>query len=604
MANKKIIDIDINDSQFNAFVKKFNAFQEALKETPEAWSAFNKAMKDAEKEAAQAEKQEQKAALQAKKEQQKEAARQAKAAQDSLRDGEKESLRLAREKEKSWREMSKSAGTFAKNVASSTVSILKWAAISGGLGLLGAGGGLFGISSLASSVGGSRRSAQGQGISTAQQKAFGLNFGRYVDAEGNLSRINEAKSDWEKRWAFGAMGIGQPDVERKNAAQLGVEMAIRAKEIFDRGDQSQQYAKSNGLLEFYTMDELRRLHATSMQDLRESGEGYGRDVSRLNLQDDTQKTWQDFSIQLSRAGEQIQNVFVKGLTPLIPQLNKLSDSFAKALSDILQNPKLTKWVDNLGGGIERFSKYLLSDEFQQSADRFVTAIGALADATVGILEFFNVLPSSKKPSAKSSGSMPEPTQDEAKKAGFAPRWWNFNGAFDSDYQKWKKGREGGGAPIASGEQQKYLADLEKKYRLPSGIMDNIWLAESSRGNPKKMLSSAGAQGHFGFMPNTQVEYGLKDPNDFNESADAAARKMRNLLRYFNGDKEKAAAGYSWGEGNVSRQIRTYGDEWKQHLPSETSNYIPQVTRNTGPVVVEIRNNTGGSAIVTTNQLAY
>ena len=123
-----------------------------------------------------------------------------------------------------------------------------------------------------------------------------------------------------------------------------------------------------------------------------------------------------------------------------------------------------------------------------------------------------------------------------------------------------------------------------------------------------MLSPKGAKGHFGFMPDTQAEYGLKDPNNFEESADAAARKLKNLMKHFNGDVEKAVAGYNWGEGNVGKQIKAYGDQWKAHLPSETSGYINQtagsLAPNRVPLIVEIRNNTGGSAIVTTNQVAY
>lgn len=98
--------------------------------------------------------------------------------------------------------------------------------------------------------------------------------------------------------------------------------------------------------------------------------------------------------------------------------------------------------------------------------------------------------------------------------------------------------------------QAILTEKEIEYGLPLGTLDAQWFKESSRG--KNMLSPAGAMGHFGFMPKTAKEYGLKDPNDFMESSDAAARKMRDLLKQYGGDLRMAAAAYNFGQGNLAR----------------------------------------------------
>lgn len=107
-------------------------------------------------------------------------------------------------------------------------------------------------------------------------------------------------------------------------------------------------------------------------------------------------------------------------------------------------------------------------------------------------------------------------------------------------------------PDAKGAQER-LSALETQYGLPRGLLDTVWKTESQRGNPKWMESPAGAQGHFGFMPPTAKEYGLKNPNDFNESSDAAARKMRDLLKQYGGDLEKATSAYNWGQGNLAKK---------------------------------------------------
>lgn len=70
--------------------------------------------------------------------------------------------------------------------------------------------------------------------------------------------------------------------------------------------------------------------------------------------------------------------------------------------------------------------------------------------------------------------------------------------------------------------QELFADLERRYNLPSGYLNRTWQIESASGrnllNPK-----SGAAGHFQFMPRTAEQYGLKNPNDLAQSAEAAAR---------------------------------------------------------------------------------
>ncbi|WP_233959200.1 lytic transglycosylase domain-containing protein [Pectobacterium versatile] len=116
-------------------------------------------------------------------------------------------------------------------------------------------------------------------------------------------------------------------------------------------------------------------------------------------------------------------------------------------------------------------------------------------------------------------------------------------------------------------EQKHLSMLEAKHKLPSGILDNVWDAESSRG--KNLLSPKGAQGPFQFMPATGRDYGLNssgDRMDFHKSSEAAARYLSDLLKMFEGDVKKALAAYNWGPGRV----RDYG---LGRAPKETRDYL-------------------------------
>lgn len=136
-----------------------------------------------------------------------------------------------------------------------------------------------------------------------------------------------------------------------------------------------------------------------------------------------------------------------------------------------------------------------------------------------------------------------------------------------DYRVGSKGAAASAIEVA--QSAKLFQSLEKKYGLPAGVLDAQWLAESGRG--KNMLSPKGAKGHFQFMDATAKQYGLKNPNDLAESADAAARMLRDLLKQNGGNLPAALAAYNWGQGNLAKN--GFGA-----APAETRNYIDQITR--------------------------
>ncbi|EBR2686896.1 lytic transglycosylase domain-containing protein [Salmonella enterica] len=120
--------------------------------------------------------------------------------------------------------------------------------------------------------------------------------------------------------------------------------------------------------------------------------------------------------------------------------------------------------------------------------------------------------------------------------------------------------------------QPKLAQLEEKYNLPPGLLRSVAVTES--GGNQFAVSRAGAMGLFQFMPQTAKEFGLRgnDAFDPEKSADAAARKLGGLMRFFHGDLAKALAAYNWGEGNVQRKGLSAA-------PEETRNYVPRVLAN-------------------------
>jgi Transglycosylase SLT domain len=145
--------------------------------------------------------------------------------------------------------------------------------------------------------------------------------------------------------------------------------------------------------------------------------------------------------------------------------------------------------------------------------------------------------------------------------------------FDSDFKPYAKagqvgtekgrGVKAGNAP--TGENSAMFASLEEKHGLPPGTLDRVWSIESGRG--KNMVSSAGATGHFQFMPATAKEYGLtkEDTYDMSKAAPAAAKKLGGLFSRYGGNAQMALSAYNWGEGNLARQ-------GLERAPAETAAY--------------------------------
>ena len=298
--------------------------------------------------------------------------------------------RAALAADRSMMNMAKSSVAIAKHVAETTYNLAKWAAMAVlGAGLLG-GGGLFGLDRLANSTGSRRRSAQGLGVSSGEAQSFDLNYSRFFDTSSVMENIANAKNNPADRWAFSSMGVD--NVEKRNPAELGVEMAIKAKKIFEEGGQNQQYAEARGLTKFFTLDDLRRLHEMSVQELEDQRKKYYADRQTLQLTDETQKKWQDLSTQLNRAGLTIETILIKKLVTLAEPLGNLSDAFTKAIEKLLDSDRLTVWINNLGRGITWLADYLISPAFSKTLSDFEDNIGTFVTNVMNLGRIiFNVV---------------------------------------------------------------------------------------------------------------------------------------------------------------------------------------------------------------------
>jgi hypothetical protein len=94
-----------------------------------------------------------------------------------------------------------------------------------------------------------------------------------------------------------------------------------------------------------------------------------------------------------------------------------------------------------------------------------------------------------------------------------------------------------------------ISDAASRNGIPPSILAGLIDTESGF-NPSA-ISPVGARGLGQFMPPTAAEFGV-NVNDPVSSIDGAARYLRYLTDYFNGDLEKAIYAYNGGMGNIEK----------------------------------------------------
>lgn len=609
MNAKTIIDVEINEERFDAFKAKFDGFKSDVEKLPGAWGKSETAA-DSLAEGFQSMTASIMAQTALMHEQGKEMDRLEKKeteAEKKRTDAQRREAKFMADTRRSSAKVVEDTKTIAGNVAKTTLNLLKWVTLGGAFtGLLGVGS-LWGLGTLASRVGNDRRTAQGLGVSTGDRQAFGINFGRYVDSDNVLGKVAAAKSDMSQWGAFAAMGVNPAG---KDPAELAIEMQRRAKSVFDAGGGTEQEAGAHGLLNFFTMEDLRRLHATSSKDLDKSETDYGRDRAAFGLSDDTSRKWQEFSMQMSRAGRQIQNVFVDALgDKVVPELTELSVQVAKTVAAFLKGDDFKVWMDKAAEGVKNFAQWLGKQDTQDKLKKFVDGVSLVGEEILAVAEKLKWL-------------IPDKVQTERRnnlveRGGVAGRWLDDHHLWNPLAHPGATPRGGGasaawrvpgsaftapaGAFTAAGGAggQDAISTAARRWGVSEELMRRIYATESNSGrNPG--LSRAGALGPMQFMPDTARQYGVGDRTDLKQSAEGAAHYMADLMKMFQGDLQKAAAAYNWGQGNVQKASARFGADWLSHAPQETQDYVRKTAT---PIQVTVYNNTGGSAAVSVNQVA-
>jgi hypothetical protein len=395
-----IIDIEVRDEQILKFVELMKQQREMVKQLPSEWRAAGGAIADVtgemdelvalyrertelskknreedRKEAAEKAEARETAAAKSKEErnlaqEEREAER---AARKEQAEADQEAADIARQRQRAeedhekkiqafWEKKSQQARAFARDF---------------GLGLIGMGAGLFGLEKLADSVSSNRVAAQQLGISTGEKAAFDLNFGNRFGLDSSfVSKVQDVQADLNQRWQFAGLHL-QNEAATEDHATLSADVIKRAKVLWDEaGPQghNKSWMLGSGLSGFMDFAQWQGIGAHSTAEVNEAADNYARDARRLSVPDADQKSWQDFSIQIQRAGQQIENVFIKGLVPLLGPLQHLSEDVVHMVEAFLGSQALKDGIAKLSEGIKWLADWMASPAFETDLQGFLKAI--------------------------------------------------------------------------------------------------------------------------------------------------------------------------------------------------------------------------------------
>jgi hypothetical protein len=548
---RSVIDVDVNDASFVRFKELFGKYTEALAKTPTDWKnatdeqrVANSLLESMTKRLEDA----------------------AEISHDNEEADEKR-LKNLHTSEKLWSNISRSSASVAKSILDIGAGAIKLGSIAG-LGLLG--GSLFGIDRMAEGVSGRRRSAMGLGTSIGEQSAFNLDFGRAVDPNF-LSMVNEMKSDPGKAWSLSTMGVGAGGSTADTATALLRSMYSRAHST---------PTSQLGMLSSITgigvgTDTWTRLHSMGSKEFNAQLSNYRRDASSLDPGASTALAWANLNTQLSRAGEQISNVFVRGLVPLAKPLEHLSSAVVTVVSRFLAGGEIRKGIDGLADGISKWTGTLTKPEFLSKLEVFVSDVGGLADAVHAVVEAYN------HPAAALGRAVV--------------------GDFKAGLQQKEDLVVGGAGWIARKLAGLQANLIDSQHGLPAGVANFLWGKESSFAfDVANQPGRNGAQGPLQIKPS--VAGGI-NTHSLSASMDRADWLVADeLRRHKDWDIEKALAAYHFGDPTMDAilaQAKRTGQNWLD-VPTSTD---PKGARGyLNGLNITVTNQTGGSANVSVNSL--
>lgn len=397
MANKPIIEIDVQDEKFQKFLKAYKEFDASLGHIPDSWKKLDQAIGKSGKKTSAIAKETAKAmglsAAQAVK-----LGKAIKSADDSTK-----SLGSNAKKSASGFDHLKKSAEKAGNVVHRILGLTtKIGKISLGIAGIGGGAALWGIADLAGSAMRRQRSALGAGVSTGTMAAWNAYLSPTLgNPESLLNRIAIARQSPQDRWW---LTQGAPNWQKHTISQNAASMLMNAQKFMKQYKSSHvalAAAGARGYLQAFDPTTLIRLQNMSQKQLMGEIHGAQAAAPGMGFSRATGNAWTGLSVQLHAAGVRIETALINALHPLAPAIRKLSNQIVTWIDHALGGGNAKKLFSEMAKGISGFAKYMGSKEFSQHVHNFMSALGMLAKETMAVAEHLKwILPSNESKAAR------------------------------------------------------------------------------------------------------------------------------------------------------------------------------------------------------------
>ncbi len=371
MAKKSIIEIDVEDSKWKAFMESFDAYEKALGDLPDAWKKIGEAMGHSGGTLSQTAQQ----AMQYLSESAGHIEEMAK----GLKSATKAQAQFGQASGVSRTKL-KGLTKEAKDLAHSLFGIGKTLFKIGTVGSLAGIAGMFG---LAESAYRRQRDARGLGMSTGMVGAFRTNMQSFVNPDKMLEIGANLPYSLENIGPLALMGLNRAGMLNESPERRAFDIVNRAHELWQQGRRNQwdpmvQALEKLGL----SYEDYRRIGVTPEGQIRSAEARTLHDARTMNI-DGTAQAFARLKIEIDRAGLQIESILVKGLAPLAPVFVNIAKGLTRDFVHFMNEPGTKKAVATMGQTLEGFVKFLGSKDLRKDLADFGDAVRDVTDVILG-----------------------------------------------------------------------------------------------------------------------------------------------------------------------------------------------------------------------------
>ncbi len=562
MTTTGVVEIPVDASEFTRFAAAFEDYHDKLKGMPADWQAVNSRLVELAKL--------QRAAGVSSDAAWKNATTAVVAYEKGLHGAAKAQANLGSTTARTGTAMGRMAA-HAKSVKDhlfGAVRLLaRFSAFGIGGGLLGAGGLMFGLDDIAGRVLATQRTSRGLGLTSGQYNSFLTNAKRYAGV-GALQGAANVNVDPRSAAALSTLGLSYTALRGQNATAItGQEMlAIHRDYARDPSKLSAWWSAANA--QGFSDSEIRNIGTARTSSLLATTSAVARDAGSMGFSAQVAREWSAFDIQLAKARVMIGSAFITALTPIVPQLSKLSKEFADFIIGAEKSGEVKKWIDALAVDLKDFATFIGSSQFRSDMRTFAASIGQLARETVHALRWLGLIPGQPAPHPGAAALNGAHTPPGKNVSGLAQYWTSMGGVPASDVDAATK--------AYSAKYGIPLDLLRRQAKQESGYGTNLY-------NPKS--------GEVGVMQVSASNYkalGITNPLSTRQDVRGGAAYDAAMFKKY-GSWRKALAAYDWGPGNLDKDIAAHGKDWFRFAPAETQKYVTTIMsphdagRHTGAV---------------------